>query len=314
MHNLRGSAQSVLKASCAQVSGRAMALQVSDFLEAANRAIDLSRPGEFPPTPGRDFVDTIGHFLRFGPSTISEAGDGAFLYEGQVEKGGILTFFPGLIYSHSAIAASGSRTLNIGESSLFGLGNPYVLHSTFGGENYLVDGRPNGESAQMFAQAVRKAHDGGISVNHVWLDDNPDLDIPQGTSGPGRGVIGSPAESGGASMGQFLARVTFKEALRQCSLGHKVNRPGEGCEANVTFEIVPIPRELADDLIQYIPNIKGTMDQGGEGSVSGMKIKDGNGDGVEEQRLAVVIQALKDMDTKDDGPIELFMDFEEAMQ
>lgn len=315
MHNLRGSAisQSVLKASCAQVAASPhQGLKISDFLEAANRAIDLSRPNEFPPTPGRDFVDTIGHFLRFGPSTIPEAGDGAFLYEGQIEKGGILTFFPGLIYAHSQIASSGSRALDNRESSLFGLGNPYVLHGTFSGERYLVDGRPNGESAQIFAQAIRKAHDAGVPVNHVWLDDNPDLDVPQQDSGPGSGVIGAPTESGGASMGKFMARVAFKEALRQCSLGHKVNRPTEGHEANVAFELVAIPYDLPSDLIQYVPSLKGSMDQGGEYEAPEVKNKDR--DGVEEQRLAVVIQAIKDMDTKEDGPIELFMNFEELTQ
>lgn len=289
-----------------------LVLELSDFLEAAHRAATLPNPLNGPAASGQNFIDTIGHFLRFGPSTNPEAGDGAFLYEGQVGKGKIVTLFPGLVYPLGTqldkAEHEGSGLLRAGNDAIAqsyvkqDVGeNPYQLIGDCSGRRYLVDGRPNGVSSGEFVGVAQEAAGMGWSVNCSWLDE-PGLEIPRAdpTSGSAASLFASPNKRGAASLQSFMAQAAFKETLIQCSLGHKVNASADGFAANVRSSIVEIPQEFPLDLLQYVPSllVEQQIDQGSEGM---LRLNSST-------RLAVVIQAATDLDTRVDGPFELFID------
>lgn len=282
-----------MSSSAASLVDSRLALELSDFLEAVHRAVLLPHPPGGLATPGQNFVDSIGHFLRFGPSTNPEAGDGAFLYEGQIEKGKIVTLFPGLVHSFEHLSEVKFDSMN-----------PYLLPGDCAGKKYTVDGRPNGASSSEFARVAREAAEIGLRVNCTWLDE-PGLDVP--TLDPILGcATGSPTEKGTTSMKSFLARTAFKEALVQCSLGHKVNASTHEFGANVAPSFVKIPNEFPEDLLQYVPTV--LVDHNSEDNPGEKPRLD------RSTRLAVLIQAARDLDTKVDGPLELFMDFERSVQ
>ncbi|GMH41551.1 hypothetical protein BSKO_09461 [Bryopsis sp. KO-2023] len=268
--------------SLVRMDNRALVLRASDFLEAVHRTVTGASFVHPTEKYEKTFADTVGHFLRFGPSTISEAGDGAFLFEGEVLKGGIVTLFPGLVHSKSKdVSSDDSWPPQVGSS------NPYVLRESQEGNDYVIDGRPNGQSAVEFVQALHVAKKKGIPANHSWIDE-PNLDIPDPT--PLHPLPSTQNSKGGATMGTFASRVAFQEALLQCSLGHKLNRPVEKDQANVTFQMVSLPGDFPDDLLQYVPCLNASLETGVD-------------------RWAVVVQATKDLDVKKDGPMELFMEF-----
>lgn len=100
--------------------------------------------------------------------------------------------------------------------------NRYLAQLRARGSPVLVDGRPDGLSAQRFAAAAAAAPPG--SVNTAWLP--PSL-APQ-QQGPGEAV------------------------LRQAALGHRFNhRTG----SPLTFDLCPLPPRLPHALLRLLPSL-----------------------------------------------------------
>jgi hypothetical protein len=121
-------------------------------------------------------TNAISHVLQPTESTIPGAGRGCFITQGHVQKGGVLTLYPGLALLTDALP---SLWLKYSDDAfdavppLFLVGNSYLLRVCTGGQDWMLDGRPVGLSAARFRVAAKQAGEvSGVPVNTAWLEDD----------------------------------------------------------------------------------------------------------------------------------------------